>query len=468
MAPTADDVLATPLQFLKGVGPRRAADLRRAGLVTVEDLLYRFPFRYEDRAHFASIASLRLDQGPHSIVGEIVEAGVRYTRRRGFKIFEALVRDPSGCVRAAWPNQTFLADKLTRGRRVVLYGRLTPRKWGGGVHLVDADYEILDEADDAAEAERLHTGRIVPVYERIGSVSAKFQRSLVRQALDLLPDAVADPLTQEQLTRLGLPGRRVAFERAHFPPEAAPIEALQAFRTPAQRRLIFEEFFLFQVGMLLRRQDADAVRKPFVTVTTASMRESLKRVLPFKPTRAQKEALAQIVAGMKRPHAMNRLLQGDVASGKTIVALQAAVVAMENGLQVAFMAPTEILAEQHLLNIQRLLATSRFRVALLTAAIKGAARRALLADLAGGRIHLIVGTHALVQEGVGHGDGGLVGDAAQQADVVIGVDAPLAVAHGERAHAGVLGGQQHGDGRAGERHLAVLGRCQLELGQAGA
>ncbi len=395
-----DDFLATPLQFLKGVGPRRAADLRRAGLVTVEDLLYRFPFRYEDRAHFASIASLRLDQDPRSIVGEIVEAGVRYTRRRGFKIFEALVRDASGCVRASWPNQTFLADKLTRGRRVVLYGRLTPRKWGGGVHLVDPDYEILDEEDEAAEVERLHTGRIVPVYERMGSVSPKFQRSLVRQALDRLPGDVDDPLPQDLLARVGLPGRREAFERAHFPPEGAPIEALQAFRTPAQRRLIFEEFFLFQVGLLLRRRDTDAVRKPFVTVTNAGMRESLKRVLPFKPTKAQKEALAQIVGDMKKPAAMNRLLQGDVGSGKTIVALQAAVVAMENALQVAFMAPTEILAEQHFLNIQRLLATSRFRVALLTAAVKGAARRELLGDLAAGRIHLIIGTHALVQEGV--------------------------------------------------------------------
>src|SRR5512146_2175406 len=121
----SDDFLATPLQFLKGVGPQRAADLRRAGLETVEDLLYRFPFRYEDRAHFASIASLRLDQEPRSIVGEIVESRVRFTRKRNFKIFEALVRDASGSIRATWPNQTFLANQLTRGRRVVLYGKLT-------------------------------------------------------------------------------------------------------------------------------------------------------------------------------------------------------------------------------------------------------------------------------------------------------------------------------------------------------
>ncbi len=393
------DVLATPLQFLKGVGPRRAADLRRVSLVTIEDLLYRLPFRYEDRAHFASIASLRLGQEARSIVGEIVEANVRWTRRKGFKIFEALVRDESGCVRASWPNQVFLKDKLTRGSQVVLFGRLEFHR-GGGVELSNPDYEILGEDDEAEGIERLHTGRIVPMYVKAGSVWPKFQRSLVRQALDRLPPDVDDPLPAEMLARLGLPGRREAFERAHFPPEGTSLAVLHAFRTPAQRRLIFEEFLLFQVGVLLRRREADAERKPFVTVTNARMRESLKQVLPFKPTRAQKEALAQIVGDMKKSGPMNRLLQGDVGSGKTIVALQAAVVAMENGLQVAFMAPTEILAEQHFLNIQRLLAASRFRVALLTAATKGTARRDLRADLKAGRVHLVVGTHALVQEGI--------------------------------------------------------------------
>src|SRR5512146_2573 len=175
----SDDFLATPLQFLKGVGPQRAADLRRAGLETVEDLLYRFPLRYEDRAHFASIASLRLDQYPRSIVGEIVESGVRWTRRRGFKIFEAMVRDESGCVLAAWPNQVFLADKLTRGKRVVLFGKLEPRKYGGGAQLTNPEYEMLDDEDEAEQVERLHTGRIVPVYEKIGSMWPRLQRSLV-------------------------------------------------------------------------------------------------------------------------------------------------------------------------------------------------------------------------------------------------------------------------------------------------
>jgi ATP-dependent DNA helicase RecG len=395
----AEDFLSTPLQFLKGVGPRRAADLRRAGLVTVEDLLYRFPFRYEDRAHFTSIASLSLGQEARSIVGEIVDANVRWTRRKGFKVFEALVRDSSGCVRACWPNQVYLGDKLKRGRHVVLYGKLEFRR-PGGLQLSNPDYELLGEDDEADEVERLHTGRIVPVYEKIGSVWPKFQRSLVHRALERLPAPLDDPLPAELLAKLDLPARGEAFEQVHFPPESASLDLLQTFRTPAQKRLIFEEFFLFQIGLLLRKRDADAERKPFVPVTNQRIRESAKRVLPFKPTKAQREALGQIVADMKKPHAMNRLLQGDVGSGKTIVALLAAIVAMENSLQVAFMAPTEILAEQHFLNIQRLLAASRFRVELLTGTTAGTARRELLRDLAAGRVHLVVGTHALVQQGV--------------------------------------------------------------------
>ncbi len=393
------DFLATPLQFLKGVGPRRASDLRRAGLHTVEDLLCRFPFRYEDRVHFATIASLRAGQEACSIVAEIVDARIRYTSRRGFKIFEALIRDASGSVRACWPNQLFLADKLIRGKRVVFFGKLAFQR-GGGLQMTNPDYEILGEEEEPDETERLHTGRIVPVYERIGSLSGKFQRTLIAQALEQLPANIADLVPADVLSAHRLPCRREALEVVHFPREDTPLDLLNAFRTPAQRRLIFEEFLEFQMGILLRRRAADAERKPFETVVDDHIRETVRKVLPFKLTPGQREALKEIVDDMQRPHAMNRLLQGDVGAGKTIVALLAAVVAMENGLQVAFMAPTEILAEQHFINIQRLLAASRFRVQLLTGATKGVARREALQDLAAGRTHLIVGTHALVQEGV--------------------------------------------------------------------
>ena len=194
----------------------------------------------------------------------------------------------------------------------------------------------------------------------------------------------------------------------HFPPEHANLDELNGFRSPAQRRLIFEEFFLFQCGLVLRKRRASAERKPRSVVITDEIRESARRVLPFKLTGDQKKVIAEIVGDMKRPQPMNRLLQGDVGSGKTIVALMAALVAMENGFQVAFMAPTEILAEQHFINIRRLLESSRFRMALLTGATPAKKRREMQAELAGGSLQLVVGTHALVEEPVAFRELGLV------------------------------------------------------------
>ncbi|MGE5358356.1 MAG: ATP-dependent DNA helicase RecG [Bacteroidales bacterium] len=395
--PAAEDFLAKPLQFLKGVGPQRAAALKRADLVTIEDLLSRFPFRYEDRTHFATIASLQLGQEARSVVGEVIDARVRYTR--SIKIFDALIRDESGDVKVAWPNQVYLANQIKRGVRAVFYGKLALAR-GSGLHLASPAFEILDEEADPDSGELVHTARIVPVYEKVGIVTGKMQRRLVFDVLRALPPDLDDPLPPDLLADLGLPGLRQALVEAHFPPEGTPLPQLQAFRTPAQVRLIFDEFFRFQIGVLLRRRDVEAERKPF-TVTTEGIHDRAVHVVrPMRLTGDQTRALKEIVTDMKKPSPMNRLLQGDVGSGKTIVALLASLVAMENGLQVAFMAPTEILAEQHFLNLQRLLAKSRFRVELLTGATPAAKRRALVGDLAAGAIGLVVGTHALVQEGV--------------------------------------------------------------------
>jgi len=387
----ASDLLGTPLQFLKGVGPRRAADLEHAGLHTVEDLLYRFPIRYEDRSRLQSIGSLKPGRSA-SIAGRIVSCGLRSTRRPGFKIFEALITDDSGSIRGVWLNQPFLRDVFVAGQHVVLYGAVEARA-GAGIQLTNPQYELIE----AEEGETIHTGRIVPIYERAGAMTPKLQRRLVFDVLQRLPPELPDPLPGEIRLRLGLPERRAALTAAHFPPADASIDVLNAFRTPAQRRLMFEEAFLFQTGVLAKRRAAEAERKPGVIAVTDRIRESARRVLPFRLTDGQKQALKEIVDDLQRPQPMNRLLQGDVGSGKTIVALLSALVAMENGLQVAFMAPTEILAEQHFLNISRLLAASPFRVALLTGAVPASERRERLTDIARGTVHLIVGTHALVQ-----------------------------------------------------------------------
>jgi ATP-dependent DNA helicase RecG len=404
--------LDTPLQYLKGVGPRRAADLQRVGLTIVEDLLYRFPIRYEDRGSFQTIASLRPGVAA-SVVGEVVSCGVRPTRRPRFKIFEMLVRDATGALRAVFFNQPFLNDVFHPHQRVILFGKLelTPH----GLQLQNPQYEILrgDAPPDAAappdvEDDTLHTGRIVPVYEKTGHLTTKMQRVLVHHVLSQLPPDVPDPLPAGVRSRQQLIERRTALMEVHFPAAGTPIEDLNQFRSAAQRRLIFEEFFLFQLGLVLRKRRSDAERKPRSVVVTDEIRQAARNVLPFRLTGDQKKVIAEIVEDMKRPQPMNRLLQGDVGSGKTIVALIAAVVAMENGFQVAFMAPTEILADQHFITIRRLLEASRFRMALMTGATPAKKRREVQAELSGGSIHLVVGTHALVEDPIGFRELGLV------------------------------------------------------------
>ncbi len=396
---SASDYLQTPLQYLKGVGPKRAADLHRVGLVTVEDLVYRFPLRYEDRGHLQAISSLK--PGQHvAIAGRIQSSAIRTTRRPGFKIFEALIGDASGSIVAVWMNQSFLKDILRRDVHVVLFGAVEAR---AGLQMINPDYEVIGsdtdgEVDaDPDEAQTIHTGRIVPVYEKAGAMTPKLQRRLVFDVLARMPADLPDPFPVEVRERLKLPDRRTALAAAHFPPLDTSADQLNAFRTPAQVRLIFEEFFLFQLGLMLRKREAVRESKPRTIEVNDRIRESARGILPFKLTEGQRSSLKEIVEDMQRVMPMNRLLQGDVGAGKTIVALLAALVAMENGLQVAFMAPTEILAEQHFLSLRKLLEKSQFKVELITGATTGLKRRDLIARLAAGDIDLVVGTHALVQ-----------------------------------------------------------------------
>jgi ATP-dependent DNA helicase RecG len=390
------EFLQTPLQYLKGVGPKRAADLQRVGLSTVEDLLYRFPLRYEDRGHLQPISSLKAGQQV-AVAGRIQSSRLRTTRRPGFKIFEVLIGDASGSILAVWMNQSFLQDILRRDVHVVLFGAVEARP---RLQFVNPDYEVIDAAEGEGEPEdalTIHTGRIVPVYEKAGAMTPKMQRRLVFDVVSRMPADLPDPFPDEVRRRLQLPDRRTALVETHFPPSGTSAGQLNAFRTPAQVRVIFEEFFLFQLGLMMRKRAAVRESKPRTIQVDDRIRQSARAILPFRLTAGQRDALKEIVEDLQRPSPMNRLLQGDVGAGKTIVALLAALVAMENGLQVAFMAPTEILAEQHFLSLRKLLEKSRFRVELLTGATTGLQRRDLLARLAAGDIHLLVGTHALVQ-----------------------------------------------------------------------
>jgi len=399
------DLLSQPLQFVKGVGPRRAADLARVGLQSVEDLLLRFPLRYEDRAGLTPMAALRPGLTA-TVVGQVLSSGVRPTRRPGFRLFELVVRDASGAVRAVFPNQSFLKDVFHKHQQVVLHGPLDYRS--GGLQFTNPEFEIVRGDPDEADDTHVHTGRIVPIYEKVGSVTPRMQRSLMHQLAALLPEDLADPVPGPIRDALSLPNRRDALLHTHFPPEGTPVDDLNRFRTEAQRRLIFEEFFLFQAGLVLRKRRQSGLRKARPVMVDDRIRAAARKVLPFRLTEGQKTALREIVSDMRRPEPMHRLLQGDVGSGKTIVALLSALVAMENGFQVAFMAPTEILADQHYMTIRRLLEPSRFRVASLTGSVGAAQKRATIAEIASGTTHLVVGTHALLEGAVKFRDLGLV------------------------------------------------------------
>ncbi|MET0164365.1 MAG: ATP-dependent DNA helicase RecG, partial [Vicinamibacterales bacterium] len=328
-----------------------------------------------------------------AVLGEIKTANVSITRRRGFRIFHAVIADASGSIRSTWMNQAFLADILKAHLQVVVFGDV--KLDSTGLHFMNPEYELVSE-----DLSSVKTARIVPFYEKTGTVTPNMQRRIVRQALDQLPPDIFEPLPRGLSDRLGLVPRRVAVEESHFPPNEASVDELNAFRTPPQQRLIFEEFFLFQLGHAWRRHETSVEPKPWVPTVDDRIRQSAASVLPFKLTPGQRQAVKEIVDDMRSPAPMHRLLQGDVGAGKTIVALLAAIVAMENGLQVAFMAPTEILANQHFSNIARLLASSRFRVDLLTGSTPGLHKHTVTSHIERGSTHLVVGTHALVQEAV--------------------------------------------------------------------
>jgi ATP-dependent DNA helicase RecG len=383
--------LSASVQFVRGIGPQRASGLQKAGVNTIEDLLLHVPMRYQDRRLLTEIVALK--PGDKVVVaGTIVVAGLR--RTRSVSIYEIRLEDQSGRLKVIWFNQPFLRETLIKGRRVVLFGSVERDTHGGrGLVMSSPEHELVAEA----EAPDAHAGRFVPVYEKLGPLTGRTLRRILAGLAASLPERLPDPLPIGVRERLGVIGRAEALRRIHLPsPEDDPA-ALERSRSPAHLRLILEEFFLFQLGLLLRRRGARGERQGMAFPIDDQTREAVKRILPFPLTGAQRRVLKEIADDMARPKAMNRLLQGDVGSGKTLVALVAMVVAAKAGYQAAFMAPTEILAEQHFLTFKRLLARQPFEVTLLTSAVKGKKREEALAAIASGAAQLTVGTHALIQ-----------------------------------------------------------------------
>ncbi len=364
--------------------------------VTVEDLVHYLPMRYEDRSNLARIRDLK-DGMWATINAEVRIAGTYAVKSGRLRIFEISAVDGTGQIRAFWWNQAYLQNSFKQGRRVLLYGQWK-RSRRGFFEVENPDYEFVLDDD---QADPIHTGRRVPVYRKLGEIRTKQLRSIMHHLLERLDvTEMKDVLPQELLARNKLVSKGAALRQVHFPADDAPLDAYNNSQSPAHHRLIFEEFFLLSLAMGLRRQGREQSPKGTVIEVNDRVRNAVREVLPFKPTNAQKRVLGEIVADMTSSKPMNRLLQGDVGSGKTIVAVQAAIVAIENGYQGAIMVPTEILAEQHAKNVKRMLAKTPYRVELLTGSLTAARKRKLHSDIEAGEVDLVIGTHALIQEAV--------------------------------------------------------------------
>jgi len=392
--------LEDPVQFVRGVGPKVAEMLAPKGIATAEDLLYHLPFRYEDRQNPRSLDELQAGETA-SIIAEVRGSALLRTRRA--PLFELTVGQGRFAISCVWFNAPYLEGKFQLGQTVAVYGRVEWTKSGRHLQMIQPQFEVLPDESADAETRLLEVGRITPVYESLGGsrLASRWQRKVIFNLLESLRGAVPECLPRDMLERLDLPDRETALREVHFPPEGTKFTDLQAAATPAHRRLIFEELFFLELGLELKRRRMKE-RAGIAFATNEKVREAIREVLPFHPTEAQKRALGEIVADMRAPGPMRRLLQGDVGSGKTIVALQAMLVAMENGYQAALMAPTEILATQHFLAARKLLEKSsrKPRIVLLTGSLDEDQKRRTRGLINRGEAQLVIGTHALIEEKV--------------------------------------------------------------------
>jgi len=386
--------------YVRGVGPRLAELLVARGIQTAEDLLYHLPFRYEDRQHPRSLDELKPGETA-SVIAEVRGAALLRTRR--MPLFELTVGQGRLALKCIWFHATYLEGKFHAGQTVALYGKIEPSRSTSNLKMIQPQFEVLPDASDDAETRLLEVGRITPVYESLGGskLASRWQRKVIFNLLESVRGVVPECLPQAILDRLGLPDREAALREVHYPPEGTSLAQLQSASTPAHRRLIFEELFFLELGLELKRRRMRE-RTGISFATSDKVREAIREVLPFHPTAAQKRTLGEIVSDMRAPHPMRRLLQGDVGSGKTIVALQAMLVAMENGYQAALMAPTEILATQHFLAARKLLERSSRKphIVLLSGSLDDHRKRHTRALINRGEAHLVIGTHALIEEKV--------------------------------------------------------------------
>src|SRR3984893_9506633 len=398
----------TPVQFVKGIGPRIAEILVAKGIATADDLLHYLPFRYEDRLNPRGIAELRAGEMA-TVIAEVRTSGLFRTRR--MHISHMTAGHGRARLKCIWFNAAYLKDKFQPGQMLALYGRVEESR--GELQLVQPQFEFLGEAEgEAAEqkaAVSLEIGRIVPIYESAGQgkLTSRWVRRTIRRALENLTPELPESIPSAVRKRLDLLPSREALWKVHWPEAGESVHYLQGSRTPAHIRLIFEELFFIELGLELKRREQKA-QTGIEFELNDRVREAIKKILPFHPTGAQKRTLKEIASDMEKAFPMRRLLQGDVGSGKTIVSFQAAIIAIENGYQVAMMAPTEILAQQHYFSARRILEPSGYRIVLLTGSLEDDRKREVRRHIAQGNAQLVIGTHALIEQKVEFAKLGLV------------------------------------------------------------
>jgi ATP-dependent DNA helicase RecG len=396
---------STPVQYVKGIGPRLAEVLAAKGLRTVDDLLHYLPFRYEDRLNPRSVAELRAGEMA-TVIAEVRNSGLFRTRH--MPIFQLTVGQGRSRLKCIWFNAAYLQDRFQAGQMLALYGKVEEDR-DGGLQIVQPQFEVLGdiyEAGGADEAEKkaaasLEIGRIVPIYESTGQgkLTPRWFRRIIRFALENLNPDLPDPIPAAVRGHLSLASPREALFKIHWPDAGESFADLQSSRTAAHIRLIFDELFFIELGLELKRREQKAQTGVAFQINDG-VRAAIKKILPFHPTAAQKRVLKEIATDMQTASPMRRLLQGDVGSGKTIVAFQAAIIAIENGYQVALMAPTEILAQQHYFSARQILERAGYRIVLLTGSLEEDRKRDVRRHIAQGNAQLVIGTHALIQDRV--------------------------------------------------------------------
>lgn len=371
------------IQYLKGVGPQRADVLAKLGIFTIGHLLEHYPRRYEDRSRIKEINQL-VHKELETVTGTVT-AMEEIKPRRGLVITKIGVTDSSGIAYGVWFNQPYVKNQYKKGDKVIISGRVERR--GREVQLLEPEIEMVDKG------ETIHTARIVPVYALVENLSQRVFRTMLKQALELVRGKIAEPLPEDVRQQQGLLDKGWALEAIHFPPDNICL-------AQARRRIVYEEFFVLQLGLLLLKHHNQAEERGIRHKKNGGLSAEFNKRLPFPLTGDQLKVMEEIRTDMEADKVMNRLVQGDVGSGKTVVAAAALVKTAESGFQGVMMAPTEILASQHYESLESLLAPLGLRVALLTGSQTAKKRAQVKEDIRSGVAQIVIGTHALLQKEV--------------------------------------------------------------------